>query len=226
MNTLGNADTSRFSRFSSDAYTIGGATKRLFDVTFATLAIVVLAPLILVLTGLIKSSSTGPALYCHRRVGLNGREFGCLKFRTMHVDGDAILAKFLSQNPDAAREYAETAKLRKDPRVIRGIGTLLRKTSLDELPQFYNVLVGQMSVIGPRPVTRAEMDRFYGPRAHVVLAARPGISGLWQVSGRSGLSYADRVRLDLFYVRHWGFLNDMRILARTIVVVLFGRGAY
>ncbi len=145
---------------------------------------------------LIKMNSPGPAFYVHRRIGCEGRQFGCIKFRTMHADSDARLRALLACDPTAAREYAAEAKLRNDPRIIAGIGTVLRKTSLDEVPQFFNVLKGDMSVIGPRPVTQEELDRHYGASAPDVLSARPGISGLWQVSGRSGLSYAERVRLD------------------------------
>ncbi len=174
---------------------------------------------------LIKMNSPGPAFYVHRRIGCEGRQFGCIKFRTMHADSDARLRALLACDPTAAREYAAEAKLRNDPRIIAGIGTVLRKTSLDEVPQFFNVLKGDMSVIGPRPVTQEELDRHYGASAPDVLSARPGISGLWQVSGRSGLSYAERVRLDLDYVRDWGFMRDVAILLRTVVVVILGRGA-
>jgi exopolysaccharide production protein ExoY len=179
----------------------------------------------LIIVLLIKMNSPGPAFYVHRRIGRDGREFGCIKFRTMHADSDARLSALLARDLSAALEYADRAKLGNDPRIIAGIGTVLRKTSLDEVPQFLNVLKGDMSVIGPRPVTQEELDRHYGASAPDVLSARPGISGLWQVSGRSGLSYAERVQLDLEYVRDWGFMRDVAILLRTVVVVILRRGA-
>lgn len=205
---------------------IGGLSKRMLDLSLASLAVIAFAPLMIITAVLIGISSPGPVFYIHRRIGFNGREFGCIKFRTMKRGSDAILASLLNADPVAAREYAATAKLRRDPRIIPGIGALLRKTSLDEIPQFFNVLKGEMSLVGPRPVTREELDRHYGGHAREVLRARPGISGLWQVSGRSGLSYADRVRLDLDYVRGWCARSDAAILLRTVLVVLRGKGAY
>jgi len=218
-------DIAPFSHAGSGTYPVGGTLKRGFDIGFSILAIAASAPLILIIFLLIKMNSSGPAFYVHRRIGRDGREFGCVKFRTMHADSDARLRDLLARDPTAARDYATRAKLGNDPRIIRGIGTVLRKTSLDEVPQFFNVLKGDMSVIGPRPVTKEELDRHYGASAPDVLRARPGISGLWQVSGRSGLSYAERVRLDLDYVRNWSFMRDVAILLRTVVVVILGRGA-
>jgi exopolysaccharide production protein ExoY len=212
-------------RESPDATPVGGVLKRGFDIVVALNALVIAAPLMLVVFVLIRLTSPGPGFFVHRRIGHNGRDFGCIKFRTMHTDSDAKLAQLLSDDPAAARQFAAEAKLENDPRIVRGIGPLLRKTSLDELPQFLNVLKGDMSIIGPRPVTRQELDQHYGSQAADVLTARPGISGLWQVSGRSGVSYAERVRLDLEYVRGWDFRGDISILWRTIAVVLLGRGA-
>lgn len=214
-----------FSSENTDSYPIGGGLKRSFDLLVAATSLFLTAPLICVTYILIKLSSPGPAFYIHRRIGLNGREFGCIKFRTMYCDSDARLVDLLQRDPEAAREFAAKAKLARDPRIIAGVGALLRKTSLDEVPQFLNVLRGEMSVIGPRPVTAEELTRHYGPRARDVLRARPGISGLWQVSGRSDLSYDERVRLDLRYVRDWRFMGDLVILLRTFGVVLRGRGA-
>jgi exopolysaccharide production protein ExoY len=205
---------------------IGGILKRGFDIFIAINAIILSAPLMLLVYLLIRLCSPGPGFYVHRRVGHNGRDFGCIKFRTMYPDSDARLAQLLRNDPVALREYAEGAKLRHDPRIIAGIGAVLRRASLDELPQFFNVLKGDMSVIGPRPVTRRELDQHYGAHAADVLSARPGISGLWQVSGRNAVSYAERVRLDLEYVRGWAFRADISILLRTVSVVVLGRGAY
>jgi exopolysaccharide production protein ExoY len=217
--------STQFPLYKSEFCPVGGTLKRSFDIVFSAGVVLISTPILLILVLLIKLNSPGPGLYVHRRIGLNGREFGCLKLRTMHVDSDARLKDLLAHDPSAAREFDATAKLRSDPRIIPGIGRLLRQTSLDELPQFLNVLKGDMSVIGPRPVTRDELDRHYGTRTGDVLSARPGISGLWQVSGRSGLSYAERVRLDLEYVRGWRFTGDLSILLRTIGVVVLGKGA-
>ena len=211
--------------FESRTYAVGGWPKRTFDICFSLLALIVSAPLMIIIYSLIKITSSGPGFYVHRRIGHLGREFGCIKFRTMVMDADAVLNALLVRDPAVAREFAATAKLRDDPRIVPGIGRLLRRTSLDELPQFFNVLRGDMSLIGPRPVSRDELDCHYGPRARDVLGARPGISGLWQVSGRSGLGYAERVRLDLEYVRDWHFARDVAILGRTVFVVVLGKGA-
>jgi exopolysaccharide production protein ExoY len=210
-------------RESPDATPVGGVLKRGFDIVVALNALVIAAPLMLVVFVLIRLTSPGPGFFVHRRIGHNGRDFGCIKFRTMAMDADAVLNALLVRDPGAASEFAATAKLRDDPRIVPGIGRLLRRTSLDELPQFFNVLKGDMSLIGPRPVTRQEIERHYAGRARDVLNARPGMSGLWQVSGRNGLSYAERVRLDLEYVRDWGFRTDVSILLRTVRVVLLGR---
>jgi exopolysaccharide production protein ExoY len=216
----------RYFLFESGDYAVGGWPKRAFDICFSLLALIFTTPLMIIIYSLIKITSPGPGLYVHRRIGHLGREFGCIKFRTMAMDADAVLNALLVRDPGAASEFAATAKLRDDPRIVPGIGRLLRRTSLDELPQFFNVLKGDMSLIGPRPVTHQEIERHYAGRARDVLNARPGMSGLWQVSGRNGLSYAERVRLDLEYVRDWGFRTDVSILLRTVRVVLLGKGSY
>lgn len=205
---------------------IGGLLKRSFDFVFATGVLLMIAPVLLIIGLLIKLRSPGPALFVHDRIGQNGQRFGCLKFRTMHPNSDAQLAALLARDPQAALDYSKDHKLKNDPRVIPKLGHFLRASSLDELPQFINVLKGEMSVIGPRPVTREELETHYGACAADVLRARPGISGLWQVSGRSSLSYDDRVRLDMTYVRDWRFAEDMKILLRTCGVVIGRKGAY
>jgi exopolysaccharide production protein ExoY len=220
------SNTGHLLRYKTARYALGGPLKRGVDIVVSILALVAFTPLIILTICLIHARSAGPAFFIHKRVGQNGREFGCVKFRTMHVGSERRLSALLQADPEAAREFAATAKLRNDPRVIAGIGALLRKSSFDEVPQFWNVLKGEMSLVGPRPVTREELDRYYGPHAAEVLRARPGISGLWQVSGRSGLSYEDRVRLDLDYVRDWRLMRDLSILARTVVVVVYGTGAF
>lgn len=197
--------------------------KRALDITAAFLLLVMLAPFLGAIAVAIRLQG-GPALYGHRRMGLGLREFHCLKFRTMHVDGDKMLADLLANDPDARREWRETRKLRNDPRVT-WLGRLLRKSSLDELPQLVNVLRGEMSLVGPRPVVRDELDQYYGPAAAAYALVRPGITGLWQVSGRSDTTYRTRVALDTEYVANVSLRRDVSILLRTLVVVARGRGA-
>lgn len=194
-----------------------------FDLSVATLALIVLAPLLLMVALLVKLDG-GPVLFLHSRIGAGGREFKCLKFRSMSVHGDSMLERLLIRNSGAAAEWAATHKLRNDPRVTR-IGRLLRKTSLDELPQLFNVLRLEMSLVGPRPIVRHEVPRYAEDIAYYY-EARPGITGLWQISGRSDASYERRVRLDCWYVKNWTIWHDIAILAKTIPVVLNRKGAY
>jgi UDP-galactose-lipid carrier transferase len=194
-----------------------------FDLSVATLALIVLAPLLLLVALLVKLDG-GPVLFLHTRIGAGGREFRCLKFRSMSVHGDIILQRLLIRNPAAAAEWAATHKLRNDPRVTR-IGRLLRKTSLDELPQLLNVLRLEMSLVGPRPIVRHEVPRYAEDIAYYY-EARPGITGLWQVSGRSDATYERRVRLDCWYVKNWTVWHDIAILAKTIPIILNRKGAY
>ncbi|MEJ0022954.1 MAG: sugar transferase [Alphaproteobacteria bacterium] len=201
----------------------GGALKRAFDFTVAATALVALAPLFFAVAVAIKQDG-GPVLFRHARIGHGGRAFSCLKFRTMAVDASNRLRAHLAANPVAAREWRERRKLADDPRVTR-VGRFLRKTSLDELPQLVNVLLGQMSLVGPRPVTRGEIGQ-YGLDRVYYLSARPGVTGLWQVSGRSDLSYGVRVLFDRRYVREWSFVGDLKILAETLPAVMSARGAY
>ncbi|MCL6525461.1 MAG: undecaprenyl-phosphate galactose phosphotransferase WbaP [Thermaceae bacterium] len=173
---------------------------------------------------LIRLDSPGPVFYRQERLGMNGRRFQVIKFRTMYGDGEARLKALLEQNPDLKREYEEFHKLRDDPRVTR-VGRLLRKLSLDELPQVWNVLRGEMSMVGPRAYLPRE-ETVMGESTHTILRVLPGITGLWQVSGRNELSFAERINLDVYYVRNWSVWLDLYILARTVGVVLFGKGAY
>ncbi|MGU3496011.1 sugar transferase [Xanthobacteraceae bacterium A53D] len=196
----------------------GGAGKRTLDMVVALAMLVMLAPLMVMVALLIKATTRGPVLFGHKRVGLHGRAFHCLKFRTMRPDAEAALLAHLASSPEAAQEWLETRKLRKDPRVT-AIGRVLRGSSIDELPQLFNVLRGDMSCVGPRPVVADELE-LYGADVQDYLAARPGVTGLWQVSGRSKLTYADRVRLDSLYVRNWSLRSDLAILMRTIPAVL------
>jgi undecaprenyl-phosphate galactose phosphotransferase len=198
------------------------AAKRGFDIVAASVILVALSSLLLAIAIMVRRSG-GPALYRHKRVGFEGRTFGCIKFRSMDINGDRILADLLASDPDAAAEWAATQKLRNDPR-ITPIGRFLRHTSLDELPQLLNVIRGDMSLVGPRPVVQSELS-FYGDDAEYYMQARPGVTGLWQVSGRSNTTYEQRVRLDVWYVRNWSLWHDLAILMKTIPVVLFRRGA-
>lgn len=202
---------------------VGGTGKRVFDAVFALFLIVAFAPLLVLVGVAVKLGSPGPALFGHTRIGFNGKPFKCWKFRTMVKNGDAVLQAHLLKNGDAKREWAATRKLRRDPRVT-ALGEVLRKYSVDELPQLFNVLLGQMSFVGPRPVVRDELRR-YGGGATAYLATRPGITGLWQTSGRSDTSYEDRVALDNRYATQWTAGLDMRILLKTVPVVLGARGS-
>lgn len=202
----------------------GGAPKRVFDMVFSCLAIAMLLPVLLLLIFAVKCISPGPAIFAHCRVGLSGRKFKCFKIRTMYLDAETRLSEHLLLNPSAAHEFQETRKLREDPRVLPVVGNFLRRSSLDEIPQFFNVLLGDMSVVGPRPVTKEEISG-YGKNRHVFEKTRPGITGEWQVSGRSNLSWRERVNCDLRYVNNWSMSQDVKIVLQTVAVVLIARGA-
>lgn len=196
--------------------------KRALDIGIALTALAFLAPLMAFLAMLVALDG-GPVLFSHRRIGRGAQPFGCLKFRTMIDDAEASFAEYLAYHPAAGPEWAAGRKLRFDPR-ITAIGRLLRSTSLDELPQLVNILRGEMSLVGPRAVTDPEVG-LYGAAAPLYLSIRPGLTGLWQVSGRNQLDFPARVRLDERYVREWGLLGDFGILARTPMAVLRRTGA-
>jgi exopolysaccharide production protein ExoY len=191
--------------------------KRLFDIAVVLLILPFALP-VMAVVALLVALDGGKPIFRHPRVGKNGRIFGCLKFRTMVLDSEAQLKKLLSEDPAAAEEWATTFKLRHDPRITR-IGKIARKTSLDELPQLWNVLRGEMSLVGPRPVTEAEIP-LYGAAADAYHSVRPGVTGIWQVSGRNSLSFADRVALDRAYAAKPSFFEDLRILVMTVPAVL------
>ncbi len=199
--------------------------KRAMDVVLSSLGIVILSPLLLIVALLVKVTSEGPIIYLQRRIGYKGRPFFVYKFRTMYKDADKRLNEILKNDPEKAREWEENRKLSDDPR-ITPLGKFLRRTSLDELPQLFNVLKGDMSLVGPRPVTKEEIDRFYGEDAQYYLMVRPGITGLWQVSGRSDTDYRFRIETDVWYVLNWSPWLDFMILAKTVWVVLSAKGAY
>ena len=198
--------------------------KRALDMIGAGIGLVLLSPFFLIAALMVRADG-GPAFFAHQRVGRGGKLFGCLKFRSMVIDSQARLETLLANDPAARAEWEATRKLKNDPR-ITPIGRFLRSTSLDELPQLINVLRGEMSLVGPRPVQEAEIDRYYGASAAHYMAVRPGITGLWQVSGRSETSYESRVALDVAYVSRPSMIADLTILLRTPVAVLSRRGAH
>jgi exopolysaccharide production protein ExoY len=218
MNIL--ADTRSDLQFASLGLSdpIGTTPKRLVDIVLALSGIILLAPLLMICFFLTVVTSPGPALFRHRRVGFNGKHFDCLKFRTMVTDAPERLRQLLESDPMAAAEWAINRKLRYDPRVT-AIGAILRKSSLDELPQLFNVLRGDMSIVGPRPVTDEELER-YTTSIRAYLACRPGITGLWQVSGRSTTTYDKRVACDAFYAQNWSMALDAKIVIVTIPSLL------
>lgn len=205
-------------------YQPGGSLKRVLDVTIALTGLAVLWPLMLMVALAIRFTDPGPAIFGHERIGYNGRRFKCLKFRSMITNSEAALRELLARDPAAASEWAETQKLKNDPRITR-LGKMLRETSLDELPQLWNVLRGEMSIVGPRPIVSAEVRR-YGNDFKAYTATKPGITGLWQVNGRSDCTYDERVSLDVDYVRNWSILRDIWIIAKTVVVVFARKGSY
>jgi len=197
--------------------------KRAMDVAVTSVALALASPLLAVIALLIKLTSRGPVFYGHKRIGLQGRTFKAWKFRSMYPNGDEILKAHLASNSDAREEWARDQKLRDDPRVTRA-GRVLRRLSLDELPQLWNVLTGDMSLVGPRPIVTAEVEK-YGKVFPLVKGVTPGITGLWQVSGRNNTTYEQRVRLDQYYVRNWSPWLDVYILAKTVSVVITRGGA-
>lgn len=199
---------------------IGGLLKAALDYGITVPGLLLLSPLLLVIAIAVKLDSPGPVFYRRRVLGVGGRQFDALKFRTMAANGDEVLAA----HPQLREEWARTQKVKADPRVTR-LGRTLRRFSLDELPQLINVVRGDMSLVGPRMITPGELA-LYGEHGDMLLTVRPGLSGLWQVSGRADLPMAERVRLDMQYIREWSVWLDLRILLRTPWAVIGGRGAY
>lgn len=200
------------------------AMKRFGDVVMTGIGGTLALPILLGLAVAVKLSSPGPIFYGQRRIGREGKQFTAWKFRTMEKNADSLLAKYLAEHPDLRREWEETHKLKKDPRVT-AVGRFLRRTSLDELPQIWNVMKGEMSLVGPRPIVAAEMAK-YGESLGMYMAVRPGITGLWQVSGRNNTTYDERVAYDVHYVRNWSIWLDAYLLVRTVDVVFRTEGAY
>lgn len=200
--------------------------KRVFDVIFSLLILIVFSPVYLLLALLIALSSPGPIFYAQERVGKDHKPFNCIKFRTMVINADEVLLELMERSPQLRQEFEDNFKLKQDPRITR-IGRFLRLTSLDEFPQFWNVLKGDMSVVGPRPLVAEELPK-YGCHIDKVLTIKPGITGLWQVSGRNDIPYDRRVQIDLYYAKFYNFWLDLWIIVKTIGVVIVPKnnGAY
>ncbi|MEA5619002.1 sugar transferase [Cronbergia sp. UHCC 0137] len=204
----------------------GEFAKRLFDIIFSLSVLILFFPLYLVLALLIALSSEGPIFYVQERVGKNYRRFNCIKFRTMVRNADEVLVQMMETSPELRQEFESSFKLKQDPRITK-VGNFLRITSLDEFPQFWNVLTGDMSVVGPRPLVAEELPK-YGYHIDQVLTIRPGITGLWQVSGRNDIPYPQRVQIDLNYVKFRNFWLDLWIILKTVDIVIIPKdnGAY
>lgn len=210
-------------RYGSLDHSLPVLLKRVLDVVGAGALLAFFAvPMLLIMS--VIASDGGAPIYRQTRVGKHGRLFGCLKFRSMVRDADAVLAHYLSAHPEARAQWDADHKLKDDPRITR-LGKLLRKTSLDELPQFINVLKGEMSLVGPRPIVAQEVPKYAGDIAHYY-SVRPGLTGLWQVSGRNDVTYDERVQMDSWYVRNWSLWHDVTILCKTVPALLNRSGAY
>ena len=203
---------------------VGGWPKRLFDIVVAVTACILLLPLAAMIAVLVATSSNGPIIFRHRRIGFAGASFQCLKFRTMRSDSAEMLQRHLLNDARARDEWSATQKLCNDPRITT-FGYILRRTSLDELPQVINILRGEMSLVGPRPIVPEEMSR-YGAHFEAYCSAKPGLTGLWQVGGRNDVSYQARVALDRAYVEHYSFWLDLKIMLKTVPALLRMEGSY
>ena len=198
--------------------------KRLVDIFGALVGLIFFSPVMLFLAAIVKLDS-GPVVFAHERVGRRGRRFKCLKIRSMRTDAEEVLQALFEADPGVRSQWEKDFKLKDDPR-ITPIGAFMRRTSLDELPQFWNVLRGDMSLVGPRPIVERELHLYYGRAAAGYMSVKPGITGLWQISGRNDLSYEDRVSLDAEYGRTWSVAADFMIMIRTLEIMVYGRGAY
>ena len=199
--------------------------KKTFDLVISFIGLLILLPFFLIFAIIIKLTSDGPVFFKHKRIGKEGKEIFVYKFRTMYQDAEQRLKKLLNENPVVREEWEKNFKLKNDPRVTF-IGKIMRSTSIDELPQIINVLKGEMSLVGPRPVIKEEIDNYYKEFKQYYYSVDPGMTGLWQVSGRSDTDYDFRVQTDVWYVQNWSIWLDLMILLRTIGVVLKREGAY
>jgi undecaprenyl-phosphate galactose phosphotransferase len=198
--------------------------KRIFDLVCTICGGLLILPIIAVVALLVAIDNKGNVIFAHRRIGKDGKEFPCYKFQSMVPNAQEILQDYLAKNPAARKEWEESFKLTNDPRVTK-LGGFLRKTSLDELPQLWNVIKGDMSLVGPRPIVKKEIER-YGEYFREYAMVLPGITGMWQASGRSDTTYEERVEMDTWYVRNWSVWLDIMYLAKTFTAVIFGKGAY
>jgi Undecaprenyl-phosphate galactose phosphotransferase WbaP len=203
----------------------GFALKRIFDLLSVVVILTLFGWLMLIIASMIRLGGGKRIIYGHTRVGRHGKPFECLKFRSMVSNSDEVLRNLLETDPDARAQWERDFKLKDDPRITR-IGRFIRKTSLDELPQLWNVIKGEMSIVGPRPVVQAEFEQYYGDAKEHYLSVPPGLTGLWQVSGRNDLDYAERVELDKSYVENSNVIYDFMIVMRTVKVMIVRRGAY
>jgi len=199
--------------------------KRFFDIAFSVFIILIASPFFLICAIVVKLSSPGPIFYAHSRVGCRGKSFGCLKFRTMYKDADARLQPLLASDPSLMQEWRTYFKLKVDPRVTP-IGKFLRKSSLDELPQIWNVFKGDMSIVGPRPLTEHEVVHYLKDKASQILSVRPGLTTLWITKGRNRLSLEERVALEAYYVENRTFWLDCKLIIQTAFLMIFPKGAY
>lgn len=201
--------------------TLYDAAKRAMDILFASALIALFAPFLVLVALLVWRADGAPVFYLHRRIGKNGKPFNCIKFRTMVRDSEAILKRALMRDSKLRHEWERNFKLENDPRILGVVGQMLRRSSLDELPQLFNVLRGEMSLVGPRPIILEELSR-YGQFKDHYLSVKPGLTGLWQVGGRSDTSYEERVRLDTYYVENASLAKDLSILLKTITAFVSG----
>ena len=204
---------------------ISNLAKNIFDFSLTAVGTICISPLLVYIAYRIKKEDPGPIFFAHERIGKDGKPFPCYKFRSMVTNSQEMLQKYLAENPAAREEWEREFKLKDDPRVTP-IGKVLRRTSLDELPQIFNVLRGEMSLVGPRPVIQGELEKYYGETAKLYCTVKPGITGLWQVSGRSDTTYDERVALDVSYIENRSLWGDIVILWKTIGVVALKKGAY
>lgn len=219
------AETAAYSstRHDRTEYETGTSAKRITDIVIASVALVFVFPLLLVVATLIRLQDGGKAVYAQKRYGRNGRTFSCYKLRSMVANADVRLQEILATDPEARAEWEETQKLVNDPR-ITPLGHFIRKTSIDELPQLINIIRGEMSLVGPRPIVENEIAK-YGEYYRDYCAVRPGLTGLWQVEGRSDTTYEERVQLDVKYASSRTFTGDIMIMLRTVPAVLLSKGA-
>lgn len=194
--------------------------KRMFDIILSLVAIILLSPVLIILSVLIKLTSKGPVIFVHKRVGKKGKQIGIYKFRSMVENAEEMIKDF---TPEQKAEFEKNFKLENDPRVTK-IGNFMRKTSLDELPQLFNIFKGDISIIGPRPITQAETEK-YGNYRDLLLSVKPGLTGFWAANGRSDISYKRRMAMEIYYVKNMSFLMDIKIFFRTILSVFKREGA-